>query len=135
MKNNFKLIAIIIFSVYNFISCSNEKTIRILGYGYKNDKIFILSNNEKMVNIRLDGNQDINKLCSFYKDELKIIASSNVKLNIKIDSSNFSVLDTCIFISKKLKKPLISFMYPDAKSKFRREIFLGDENDKKYIKY
>lgn len=130
---NYKLIGILIF--YFFISCSNEKKIEISGYAYQNENIQILENQKVILNIQVNNdnkNMDANKLCSFYESNLKI-NSSNVKLNIKIDSSNISVLDTCLIIPKELKFPFITFSSPSVKSKYKRIILLDDES--KFAKY
>lgn len=129
----YKLIALI-FWLFIFTSCSDERGIKILGYGYKGEKIVVLENKKVIFNKLIDGNLDNNKLCSFYETQLRI-KKIDVKLNFKIDSSGVVVLDTFLIIPNKSKIPFVSFIYPYSNSKFKRELFLGDENDSLYIKY
>lgn len=129
---NFRLIVIPISFFSFFISCSN-KEVEVSGYGYRGDNILVLENKKVIFNIQVScNNMDSNKLCSFYETKLKV-KKSNVKLNFRIDSSGISVLDTSLIIPKELKKPLVTFVYPSAKSKFKRIILLEDNS--MYIKY
>lgn len=115
-------------------SCSKEKEIKLLGYVYNNDRITVSMKGNVLLDKAIHGNVDKKNLCSFYEPKIKI-SSSSIEVNFKIDSSGISVLDTVIVIPKKNKIPFISVLYPLQKSKFKRKIFLGDENDEKYIKY
>jgi len=64
-------------------------------------------------------------LCSFYESNLKI-STSNLKLNIKNDSGNISVLATYLFVPKKLKFPFLTYASPSVKSKFKRILLLDN---------
>ena len=128
---NYKLIVIQIFFFFLFISCTNEKKIQIIGFAYKNDNIRILDNKKNIFDLQIN-NSNANKLCTSI-DTIFYTKSSNDKLNVLIDSSGISVLDTVIIIPMKFKKPSIFFVCPSVKSKFKRIIFSDDEN--KYPKY
>lgn len=129
---NLKLITFLISIFYFFISCSNENKLQIMGFAYKNDHIRVLENKKIIFDLRIIDNKDANKLCVFF-DTIFKRKDSNVKLNVIIDSSGISVLDTCLIIPKKFIKPSIFFVCPSVKSKFKRIIFSDDEN--KYAKY
>lgn len=129
---NFRLIVMTVFFFSFFISCAN-KEIEVSGYGYRGDNILVLGNRKVIFNILVSGNNmDSNKLCSFYETKLKV-KNSTVKLNFRIDSSGISVLDTTLIIPKEFKTPLVTFVYPSSKSKFKRVILLEDNS--MYIKY
>jgi hypothetical protein len=98
-----------------------------MGNVYNNDNIRIFENEKLIFNQKINCNSDSHKLCSFVDTILKTHDSNN-NLNFKIDSSCIIVLDTSIIISTKLKKPSVSFVQPSAKTKFKRKIFLDDEN-------
>lgn len=103
-----------------------------MGYAHKNDKICIIENKNTIFTTIANGNMDSNKLCSFYKSDIKI-SSQNVKLNFKIDSSGICVLDTSLVIPKKYQSPFVSYVYPTKRSKFKRIILLDDES--MFVKY
>lgn len=71
-----------------------------MGYAYRNEKIYILENTNKLYKIIPNGNLDINRLCSFYEPDIKI-SSQNIKLNFKVDSSGITVLDSSLVITKQ----------------------------------
>jgi hypothetical protein len=131
---NYRLIAIQIFFFFIFISCTNEKKIQIIGFAYNNDDIRVLENGKNIFDLQINNNNNnnANKLCTSI-DTIFYTKSSNDKLNILIDSSGISVLDTCIIIPRKFKKPSIFFVCPSVKSKFKRIIFSDDES--KYVIY
>lgn len=128
---NYKLIVIQIFFFFIFISCTNEKKIQIMGFAYSNDNIRILENKKNIFDLQIN-NVNANKLCTSI-DTIFYTKNSNDKLNILIDSSGISVLDTCIIIPREFKKPSIFFVCPSVKSKFKRMIFSDDES--KYVIY
>lgn len=120
-----KLLSILISSYFLFTSCSNEKKIDLYGYVYKGEKITVLQDKKDLFNKNIKAtNIDSNMVC-FLNEELKV-KSSNVKLNIKIDSSNICVLDTSLIVPENFKNPFINFVYPAQKSK--RKIFVADHS-------
>ncbi|EJL65539.1 hypothetical protein [Flavobacterium sp. CF136] len=125
---------VLLFLFFIFSSCSDEREIKILGFAYNNDKIFISTKDQIIFGKQIHGSIDKNNLCSFYESRIKI-SSSKLRLNIKIDSCGISVLDTSLVISEKFKEPFISFLYPFSESSFKRKVFLRDQNDDSYITY
>jgi hypothetical protein len=129
---NYKTIIVLISLLFILFSCTNTRKIKIMGYAYKSEKIYISENTNNLYNIIPNGNLDGNKLCSFYESDIKI-SSQNIKLNFKIDSSGITVLDSSLMIPKKYRNPFVTFVYPSKKSKFKRIILLADES--MYVKY
>ncbi|PTT01107.1 Uncharacterised protein [Flavobacterium hibernum] len=120
-------------SFYFLFSCSKEKEVKILGYAYNNDRIIVSIEGNVLFDKSIYGTIDKENLCSFYEPKIKI-SSSDIQVNFKIDSSGVSVLDTVITISSKIKAPFVSFIHPSKKSKHKRKIFLGDDNDERFFK-
>lgn len=112
---------------YTLLSCTNNRNIGVYGYAYSNDSIFITDNDIEILKIRAAGNEDERKLCPVNEPEVKI-NYSEVKLKVKIDSSGIVVLDTVMVMPKEYKRPFITFVYPSARTKFKRILLAGDDS-------
>jgi hypothetical protein len=112
---------------YTLLSCTNKRNIDVSGYAYSNDSIMIADNENEILKIKAIGNEDGRKLCPVNESEVKI-KSSEVKLKVKIDSSEIVVLDTVLIIPEHYTRPFITFVYPSSKTKFKRMVLMGDKS-------
>jgi len=128
-------ILVIITSILIFcLSCSFQKEVTLIGFAYKNDSITIRQGKQILLNIRVTGSEDKNRLCSFNQKIKALQSPKGIQLNIRLDSSGTNLLDTIVLIQKNSKEPFISFLYP-TETNSKRILFLGDETDSNYIKY
>lgn len=126
-------ILIILFSLLLFLfSCKKE--VEILGFAYRNDKVTIIKD-DRVFSILVNGNEDENKLCYFYKKLNLTSYGKDIKIKINLDSSKVRLLDTIIVISSNNKEPFISFLYPSNETRFNRTVFIADQADSTFIKY
>ena len=123
-----------IFIFIFFLSCSQKREVKVLGYAYKGERIKVIHDKDTVLNFKIEDIGDSLSVCSFYKTADYNINKEKLVVRVVVDSNNINMLDTFISL-RKLKEPFISLLYPYDLKDNRRELFVGDEADSTFLKY
>jgi hypothetical protein len=129
-----KVVIIITYCIFVFISCTKKREVKVLGYAYKGEKVIVTQDQDTLLDFKVEEGGDSISICSFYKKTDFDINKVKSILRIVVDSNSINVLDTVIYFSKE-KEPFISLLYPYDLKDNKRKIFVGNEADSTFLKF
>jgi hypothetical protein len=133
-KSFFGTIILIILAISVSVLFSRRKKVTFIGFAYLKDSITISYNGNIITNINRPCNSYNADLCQFYSEQKAFYLFSDIRINVKIDSANVSVMDTSVLLTKNVRNFGISFKDPHE-TPSHRELFTFDENDGQHDKY
>jgi hypothetical protein len=119
------IMAIFFVSLFWVIEKISERKLAIVGYLNKADFLTITINGTPMNIELLLGEGKIYDLLIDRDFEYHSLNSID-KLHIKLDSSNYNLIDTVILLPKSMNMPRVFFQNPNEKNGMRKVVLIDD---------